>query len=326
MPYNLLHAVEHAGGIVLCAYLAAEMVGFVASFQGTLHGKRIHWSHMAAVHPAFQGQGIGLALKRAQREAALGQGISAIAWTFDPLRWRNANFNFRVLGGTARTLLQEHYGEMTDGLNQGLVSDRFEFLWALKDRRTLRCLAGERLPLVQGPLPGVWALRAQGGQPEPGIPHPANSVLLELPLDIDAVRRADLGLARAWYLAFREAVQPWFRASWQVDGLARPQAETFAYVLVPPVAWVVYLLETADGTLYTGITNQLERRLQQHNQGKGARYTATRRPVSLLAAWQTANRAEASRLENLLKKRSRAQKLALVTEPGQDFQGAPRIL
>ena len=45
--------------------------------------------------------------------------------------------------------------------------------------------------------------------------------------------------------------------------------------------WCVYIVECADGTLYTGITNDLERRLDEHNAGTGARYTRSRRPVVL---------------------------------------------
>jgi putative endonuclease len=46
--------------------------------------------------------------------------------------------------------------------------------------------------------------------------------------------------------------------------------------------WFLYILKCSDGTLYTGITNDLTRRTQRHNDGKGARYTRTRRPVTLV--------------------------------------------
>ncbi len=64
----------------------------------------------------------------------------------------------------------------------------------------------------------------------------------------------------------------------------------------PTPAWFVYLLRCADGTLYAGITTNLDRRLAEHNAGKaGAKYTRTRRPVAL--AWQEAavDRAAAGR-------------------------------
>ncbi|MBX7148201.1 GIY-YIG nuclease family protein [bacterium] len=57
--------------------------------------------------------------------------------------------------------------------------------------------------------------------------------------------------------------------------------------------WFLYILECADGTLYTGITNDLERRFEQHNLGKGAKYTRTRRPVTLKYQETLNNRSEA---------------------------------
>jgi putative endonuclease len=50
----------------------------------------------------------------------------------------------------------------------------------------------------------------------------------------------------------------------------------------PVSPWFLYILQCSDGSLYTGITNDLTRRTQRHNEGKGARYTRTRRPVTLL--------------------------------------------
>ena len=77
--------------------------------------------------------------------------------------------------------------------------------------------------------------------------------------------------------------------------------------------WYVYVLECADQTLYTGITTDLERRLQEHNAGKAsARYTRARRPVRLVYQEQAANRSIASRREYAIKRLSRARKLAMI--------------
>ena len=78
-----------------------------------------------------------------------------------------------------------------------------------------------------------------------------------------------------------------------------------------PSAWLVYLLECADGTLYCGITTNMNRRLHQHN-GQlpgGARYTRGRRPVRLLASRACACQGEALRLEKAVKSRARNHKL-----------------
>jgi putative endonuclease len=75
-------------------------------------------------------------------------------------------------------------------------------------------------------------------------------------------------------------------------------------------SWVIYLLECKDGTLYTGITNDLEKRLASHNAGIGAKYTRGRRPVTLLEFKTVANQSEALRLEYQIKKLPKLQKRA----------------
>jgi putative endonuclease len=77
------------------------------------------------------------------------------------------------------------------------------------------------------------------------------------------------------------------------------------------VTWIVYMLECADNTLYTGITNDLDRRLAAHAAGKGARYTKGRGPFRLVYREICSGRAEASRRETAIKALDRAQKRQL---------------
>ena len=80
------------------------------------------------------------------------------------------------------------------------------------------------------------------------------------------------------------------------------------------MSWFVYILRCADDSLYTGITIDLDRRLDEHNTDnkKGARYTRARRPVNLVYQRVCGDRASASKLEYQLKNLSRKQKLALL--------------
>ena len=73
-----------------------------------------------------------------------------------------------------------------------------------------------------------------------------------------------------------------------------------------------YIVRCADGTLYTGVTTELSRRLKEHNTGKGARYTASRRPVQLLWKEKHSNRSSAQRREAQIKRLPRAEKEALI--------------
>lgn len=79
-----------------------------------------------------------------------------------------------------------------------------------------------------------------------------------------------------------------------------------------PAGWTVYLVRCRDGSLYTGATNDLERRLDAHNRGKGAAYTRSRRPVELVYQEPAHDRSAALKREAALKKLDRRQKLALV--------------
>lgn len=77
--------------------------------------------------------------------------------------------------------------------------------------------------------------------------------------------------------------------------------------------WYVYIVECEkDGTLYTGITTDINRRLLQHNSGKGAKYTRTRFPVKLRALFEAQNRSEASKEEYRIKQLPRSEKLKLL--------------
>lgn len=76
--------------------------------------------------------------------------------------------------------------------------------------------------------------------------------------------------------------------------------------------YVVYILRCGDGTLYTGCTNDLARRLAAHSAGRGAKYTRARLPVALVYQEPAADRSQALRREAAIKALSRVQKLALI--------------
>lgn len=78
-----------------------------------------------------------------------------------------------------------------------------------------------------------------------------------------------------------------------------------------PQCWFCYLLECADGTFYTGITNDVERRLSRHNEGRGSKYTRGRLPVKVVYAEPHADRSAAARREREIRRMPRAGKVAL---------------
>ena len=79
------------------------------------------------------------------------------------------------------------------------------------------------------------------------------------------------------------------------------------------IEWWVYMVSCSDGSLYTGITTNVERRISEHNTSKkGAKYTRNKRPVRLVYSEAQSDRSTASKREYFIKKLSRDEKLKLI--------------
>lgn len=83
------------------------------------------------------------------------------------------------------------------------------------------------------------------------------------------------------------------------------------------MAWFVYMLRCGDGSLYTGCTNNLARRLAAHQSGRGAKYTRSRPPVTLVYREELPDRSAALRREAAVKRLTHPQKMALIEERSQ---------
>lgn len=90
--------------------------------------------------------------------------------------------------------------------------------------------------------------------------------------------------------------------------------------------WVVYLIQTINGKIYTGITNNLKRRFEAHkNQNKGARFFRISLPEKIVRIEHYANRSEATKRESFIKKMSRSKKLELIASPTEIIKDIDRI-
>jgi putative endonuclease len=83
------------------------------------------------------------------------------------------------------------------------------------------------------------------------------------------------------------------------------------------VEWTCYVLQCADGTLYCGITNGLEKRIAAHNAGEGAKYTRGRGPVKLHYSEPCPDKSAALRREREIKRMTRSEKLSLKARGGR---------
>lgn len=240
VPLHLLVTVAHNGGLVIGAfdgprYAASleeqRLVGFVYGFPGlyfTADGPRAkHCSHQLGVHPDFQNQGIGFALKRAQWQMVRKQGLDLITWTYDPLLSRNAYLNISQLAGVCNTYQRELYGELQDDLNAGVLTDRFRVdMWVNSKRVNRRLSKRARLPLD---LAHFLSAETQIVNPtqvdQNGWPRPAASgileqinenpkedaiILVEIPADFMRLRKAEPELGLEWRLHTRAIFEKLF--------------------------------------------------------------------------------------------------------------------
>ena len=218
VPAHLMLTAVHNGGLVLGAFEGDRLVGFVFGFPGlesTPDGPRPkHCSHMAGIHPEYRDRGLGFALKRAQWQMVRHQGLDHITWTYDLLLSRNAYLNIARLGAVCSTYLRSEYGEMRDGLNAGLPSDRFQMDWWLNTNRVERRLSKRPRPtlrlshLTRVGVHPLYSLRTDSNglsRPPEHVPNLEDQLLAaEIPSDFMALKAADFGLARDWRFFGRE--------------------------------------------------------------------------------------------------------------------------
>ena len=244
VPAHMLITAVHNGGLLVGAFAEEQLIGFVFGFPGiefTPDGPRPkHCSHMMGIHPRQRDAGIGFALKRAQWQMVRHQGLDHITWTYDPLLSRNAYLNIAKLGAVCNTYRRSEYGDMRDGLNAGLPSDRFLVDWWINTRRVDRRLSKRpRRPLKlddfsKAELHPLYTLKLRSDQlpvpPEHFSPLNGNLTLAEIPSDFGRVKEADFALARDWRFFSREVFETAFAEGYIVTDFIYDQSRSF-YVL-----------------------------------------------------------------------------------------------
>ena len=255
VPAHLLITAIHNGGIVLGAFAGDTMVGFIFGFPGLdmlpdgPHPK--HCSHMLGVHPDWRDSGLGFALKRAQWQMVRRQGLDHITWTYDPLLSRNAYLNIAKLGAVCNTYHRSEYGDMRDGLNAGLPSDRFQVDWWLNTTRVERRLSKRSRgalkldQFVKAELQPLYTLQTETDSlprpPEHFSPFGAKLLLAEIPPDFMVLKADDFTLARDWRFFTREVFETAFAAGYLITDFI------FDHVAGEPRS--LYVLTDGDTTL-----------------------------------------------------------------------------
>jgi predicted GNAT superfamily acetyltransferase len=226
VPLHVLSTAAHNGGLLIGAFDDDRLIGFVFGFLGTDEAEserpaltRLkHCSHMLGVLPEYRDQHIGYLLKLAQREFVVRQGVRLITWTYDPLESRNAHLNIARLGAVCRTYLRDVYGSMSDGLNAGLPSDRFQVDWWVTSNRVKERLSGGRAPLTLESFTSAGAEIINPAESKDNLLHPpphftepgGTFALVEIPYNFQAIKVYDLTLAQAWRFHVREVFETLF--------------------------------------------------------------------------------------------------------------------
>jgi predicted GNAT superfamily acetyltransferase len=230
MPHDLMRSLAHAGGRVHAALRGGQLAGACVAIFGP-PAEASCYSLIAGVIPGAEGQGIGLALKLAQRAWALQAGASRMTWTFDPLLRRNARFNITRLGAVVTEYLVDFYGEIADGVNDP-ETDRLAVTWNLRTPLPDTAQSSGRqssgrpsAPNGAEAEPPAILVAGQGGEPVQ-VPGPAGDgagrLRCWIPEDIMPVRRTSPELARRWRLALREALGGALGDGYRVTGMMEP--------------------------------------------------------------------------------------------------------
>lgn len=272
IPLHVLVTWAENGGLVIGAYEAepgndpgdpftrvpqtTPLIGFAAGFAGlsfTPDGARPkHCSHELAVHPEWRGRRLGFALKRAQWQMVRRQGLDLITWTYDPLLSQNAFLNIARLGAVCRIYRRNIYGDMRDGLNAGVASDRFQVDWWVNTQRVQHRLSKQARPPVDldhilaagaavinptqaaGPGDRLASFRQPGETRMSGTSgSPEAIVLVEIPADFHAIRTTDSALARAWREHSRGIFEEMFHQGyWVTDFVHQPEPEPRSFYVL----------------------------------------------------------------------------------------------
>ncbi len=234
----LLLTASKNGGVVLGAFdPAGRMIGYIFSFLGREpDGPLKLCSQTMGVLREWRNRGVAAALKWAQRKRALAAGLSLITWTFDPLESANARLNMHKLGAVSRRYWRNVYGEHFGALNEGLPTDRLLVEWWIRGQRVLererRGEDGDEVKVGAGVKEGVpvFEVGGWGGSRrvmafQADLDAPCLSV--EVPGDIQHLKRVDMSLALDWRLRTRQAFEIYLGRGYIVTGfITQAEGET----------------------------------------------------------------------------------------------------
>lgn len=230
--HQTLTAVKN-GGLIIGAFDGDRIVAFSYSFAGFQNGKAYLCSHMLGTHPDYQLMGIGKMLKDEQRKLALEMGYELITWTFDPLESRNGYLNLSKLYGICDQYLVNCYGEMEDGINKGLPTDRFQVEWWIASERVTNQWSPSQLTYDN---PFTVRKSAEGNVqlyvPSNWFQQTAEGYEIPVPEHIQLIKKSEPALAMDWRLQIRDIFLQLFANGYAIIGIRRTEEGVHFYQAV----------------------------------------------------------------------------------------------
>ena len=208
----LMNTATKNGGVALGAFddLTGEMIAFLFGFLGRSgNGPLKLCSQAMGVRQAWRKRGVAAALKQAQRQHVIQQGLPLITWTYDPLEGPNAHLNLHKLRAISRTYWCDVYGSNLGALNAGLPTDRLVVEWWVQGPRLESNVAAT---IEDAAL--IFEVEGQGLHRKVSRYRDdltTSTLLLESVADVHAVKAADMGLALDWRLKVRAAFETYFK-------------------------------------------------------------------------------------------------------------------
>ncbi len=239
VPVPLLVSVHEAGGMVLGAYDADVDPPRLCGTLIDLHRRD---PRGPAWHTVFHGvpvdvrnQRVGSDLRLRERTEARAERVGLVTWTIDPLRSLEPHLSFNKLAAIAVGYQRNRYGELADPQNQGLATDRLLVEWWLDAPRVVSVTDHGELPhhyhvgldqmevvtktrLVEDGLRRLLRFEAA---------PTSRLILVEIPADLDRMRRIDLDLARDWRLKTRDLFESLFKSGYTMTGFVHEAGRSF---------------------------------------------------------------------------------------------------
>jgi predicted GNAT superfamily acetyltransferase len=221
----MLKTAAESGGTIIGAFDGPKMIGFLFGFLGLHADRRLKLcSQTMGILPEYRNKGVAATLKWAQRERVLANEIDLITWTYDPLEAPNARLNLHTLGGVAHIYKQNIYGENFGALGKGLPTDRFLVEWWITSERVQQ--RHDRAPL--GPI-GVDSPIANACTGVTGdrritaidLDLDAPIIRVEIPNDLQAIKKTNMALAQDWRLKSRELFEAYFARGYDAIDFVR---------------------------------------------------------------------------------------------------------